>query len=220
MSAEIVTIGLVEDNELFRQTLAFFLNQSGNHSVILQASDGFSLQKELSIGSPPDVLLLDLRMKGMDGFDTLKWLNAIHPKLPVIILSGCRTDLTMLTFIHLGASSVLTKAIDIKDLLKAISRVLEDGYYYPDAYSRNVRKDVHGEKNGNRVRKHLFSERQWRLLKLAGTNLTYIQIGSLLDMSVACVKKYLHELYLDLDVQNRAELALLAERHGIWEQAA
>lgn len=217
MNPEIVTIGLVEDNKLFRTTLATTLNQHKNYRVVLQAWDGVSLQAELQKGTLPNVLLLDLRMKGMDGFDTLKWLNEVHPNLPVIILSGCRFEITMGTFIRLGASSVLPKAIDPEELFKAIDRVLEEGYYFPDARSRNLWRNAYHEKDEKVLRKHLFSERQWRLLKLAGTGLTYIQIGALLDMSEACVKKHLHGLYEDLEVQNRAELALLAERHGIME---
>ncbi len=70
-----VTIGLVDDHTLFRNTLTCFINHSENCRVILEAENGKELQEALSKNVLPDILLLDLYMPVMDGFEAMQWLH-------------------------------------------------------------------------------------------------------------------------------------------------
>ncbi len=220
MHTENVKIALVDDHTIFRKALKHLLPTLGNYTVVLEAGDGLELQQALQKGIIPDVILLDISMPRMDGYETIKWLQEVHPDVAVIILSDRQTEITSLTLIYHGASAILKKSGELPEIQKAIAAAADNSFYFPDASTRNPWKAVYQNKDGRPVRKNLFTARQWRFLQLVGTNLTYAGIADELATSEACVKKVQHEMFEELNVRNRAELAVLAERHGICERKA
>ncbi len=220
MHTENVKIALVDDHTIFRKALQNFLPSLGNYTVVLEARDGLELQEAVQNGTRLDVILLDISMPGMDGFETIKWLHETHPELAVVILSDRDTEITTFFLIYHGARAILKKNAELSEIQKAISAAADNGFYFPDAATRNPWKAIHHDKGGRAVRRQLFSGRQWRFLQLAGTDLTYANMADQLDTSEACVKKVQHEMFEELNVTNRAALAVLAERHGIREHKA
>ncbi|HEU4472630.1 MAG TPA: response regulator transcription factor [Flavisolibacter sp.] len=220
MNTEIVRIGLVDDHSVLRESLSLFLSQQLHFLVTLQARDGLELQEKLQACSFPDVLLLDVRMKGMGGLETMMWLSREHPEQKVIIYTGCETDLTRELFYSLGARAVVSKWCSEKELEKALRRVHEEGYYYNDLASRRLLTRMHAEAaKRSRITKPLLSEKEMKFLQLAGTDLTYEQIADRLKLKTGCINKMRYELFQKLSCQNRAVLAMMAERNGLneWE---
>lgn len=221
MNTEIVTIGIVDDHPVFRKGLTFFFQHASSNRVILEAGNGKELQEALRKEPLPDILLLDISMPVMGGIAAMKWLHQTFPDLPVIILTCCETNLTMIQLYLLGARAILQKGICEKELLKAITRVKEEGYYYNDNASRRLLVQLYANtKKQTENIKPVLTEKEERFLQLAATEMTYHQIAATLDVSERCVDKIRNRLFEKLGVQNRSSLVLQAERNGLLEIAA
>lgn len=114
------TILLVDDDALMRRSLAFHLEQAGYQvHTAANAEDAISFVRN----SPPDLVMLDIGLPGMDGLDALREIKAQH-NLPVIFLTGRRRELDEVVGLELGADDYITKPFDVDVVLAHIKAVL------------------------------------------------------------------------------------------------
>jgi DNA-binding response OmpR family regulator len=114
------TILLVDDDALMRRSLAFHLEQAGYQvHTAANAEDAISFVRN----SPPDLVMLDIGLPGMDGLDALREIKAEH-NLPVIFLTGRRRELDEVVGLELGADDYITKPFDVDVVLAHIKAVL------------------------------------------------------------------------------------------------
>src|SRR5512142_2214635 len=116
------SILLVDDDALMRRSLAFHLEQAG-YQVHPAANAEDALAFVRHAARPPDLVLLDIALPGMDGLDALRELKARHD-LPVIFLTGRRRELDEVVGLELGADDYITKPFDIDVVLAHIKAVL------------------------------------------------------------------------------------------------
>lgn len=124
MDLHSVKILLVDDEAKFVDTLAERLSMRGISAEV--AYDGTSAMRKVAEGSPPDVIVLDLRMPGMDGFEVLRGVKKINPLIQVIILTGHGGDVEEMAAFRMGAYSFLKKPTDIDELLNSIRMAFRD----------------------------------------------------------------------------------------------
>jgi DNA-binding response OmpR family regulator len=111
---------LVDDDALMRRSLAFHLEQAGYHvHTAANAEDALALVRK----SPPDLVMLDIGLPGMDGLDALRELKSEH-NLPVIFLTARRRELDEVVGLELGADDYITKPFDVDVVLAHIKAVL------------------------------------------------------------------------------------------------
>ena len=122
MSKEEIKILLVDDEKQFVDTLAERLAMRGFSARV--AYDGPQALK--AVEEPPDVIVLDLRMPGMDGFEVLRSVNKSNPQVQVIILTGHGGDAEEQTAYRMGAYNFLKKPMDIDELLNSIRMAYRD----------------------------------------------------------------------------------------------
>ncbi len=130
------TILLVDDDALMRRSLAFHLEQAGYHvHTAANAEDGLSLVQH----SPPDLVILDIGLPGMDGLDALRELKTQH-NLPVIFLTARRRELDEVVGLELGADDYITKPFDVDVVLAHIKAVLRrtSGTSRPEKASERI----------------------------------------------------------------------------------
>ena len=114
------TILLVDDDALMRRSLAFHLEQAGYQvHTAANAEDAISFVRN----SPPDLIMLDIGLPGMDGLDALREIK-VQGSLPVIFLTGRRRELDEVLGLELGADDYITKPFDIDVVLAHIKAVL------------------------------------------------------------------------------------------------
>jgi DNA-binding response OmpR family regulator len=114
------TILLVDDDALMRRSLAFHVEQAGyNVRTAANAEDALSLVRH----SPPDLVILDIGLPGMDGLDALRELKTQY-NLPVIFLTARRRELDEVVGLELGADDYITKPFDVDVVLAHIKAVL------------------------------------------------------------------------------------------------
>ena len=122
MSKEEIKILLVDDEKQFVDTLAERLAMRGFSARV--AYDGPQALK--AVEEPTDVIVLDLRMPGMDGFEVLRSVKKSNPQVQVIILTGHGGDAEEQTAYRMGAYNFLKKPMDIDELLNSIRRAYRD----------------------------------------------------------------------------------------------
>jgi len=130
------SILIVDDDALMRRSLTFHLEQAGYRvHAAANAEDGLAFVQH----SPPDLVLLDISLPGMDGLDALRELKA-HHNLPVIFLTAHRRELDEVVGLELGADDYITKPFDVDVVLAHIKAVL-----------RRVNENSRPEKTAERI---------------------------------------------------------------------
>ena len=216
-----ITIGLVDPETLVRNGLVRIINEFENCRVVLQATNGKELQQLLTRQTPPDIVIMEVKMPVMNGFRTLEWLQETYPNLPVIILSSCSFELTAANLMFSGARALLTKKLVETELKKAIQSVDEQGFYYNDTHTRNILISIYKRQDGTHdARQKVLTKKEWKFLQLVTTDMTYAQIAHELGMSAGGVNKIRIRLFEKMNVRNRTCLSSLVYNNGLLDELA
>src|SRR5690348_17029037 len=127
---EKIKIAMVDDHVLLRSALAALINSFDDCRVVYQSNNGAELIRQLKGNPAPDVVLLDLNMPVMDGFDTAVWLKENLPDVHVLMLTMYDSELTLIRLLQAGVKGFLKKDSDPSELKFAIRAVMQSGYYY------------------------------------------------------------------------------------------
>ena len=212
----IINVAMADDHVLLRNALASLIDSFGDCKVIYQCGNGLEIKQSIEKGLRPDVLLLDLNMPQMDGFQTAEWLQQTHPDVHVLMLTMYDSELTMIRLLKTGVKGFLKKDIHPSELKFAIHSVMESGYYYSNHITgklvnlfRNSGDGYHGVHNA------LLSEPEIHFLKLVCSDLTYKEIAQKMGLNPRSIDTLRDQLFLKLDVKSRVGLAMVALRHGL-----
>lgn len=211
----VIKIGLTDDHTLLRNALAGVINKSGNFNVILEAGHGCELIEKIEAGIVPDVLLLDLNMPKLDGYDTAKWLQENRPDIHVLMLTMYDTEPTMMRLLQAGVKGFLQKDSDVAELRTAINCVVKTGYYYTNNTTGKLINLFRKNMEQSVLTRAMLSEMEIRFLKWVCTDLTYKEIAKRMHINVRAVDNLRDNLFGKLEVKNRVGLVMYSVRHGI-----
>ena len=125
-----IEIALVDDHALMRDALANVIDEFDNCCVSLRCDNGKHLIESLNNNIIPDVIILDINMPLMDGYETAKWIKENFPNIHIIILTMFDSEIALIRLLQLGVKAFLKKDTHPGELLLAIRSVMENGYYY------------------------------------------------------------------------------------------
>lgn len=207
------TIVIVDDHILIAQALKGIIENFENFEVLYECENGKDLQEKFKLKKMiPDVVLLDVSMPIMDGFETAKWLKENHPEILIMTLSMQNDDQSVIKMIKSGSNGYLLKNSHPIELEKALNRLLNDGYYYPDWASKIVFASL-GEKNTTTETIKL-TEREREFLKYTITEMSYKEIAEKMFCSPRTVESYRDSLFEKLELKTRVGLAVFALKNG------
>jgi two-component system, NarL family, invasion response regulator UvrY len=222
-----IKIGIVDDHNLFRKGLIKLINlgdKENRYSILFEAGNGNELMEKISFKSKPDIILMDIDMPGMDGFETVDWLNRFHPDIKVLVISMFQSDEEkIIRMLKLKIKGYLSKDIKVEDMHKALEAIAEGGKYYTDKVTEVMAQIIEKERqaptekiySGNGQSSITLSENEMAFMKLACTELTYQQIAEKMNLSVKTIEGYRENLFQRFSLKNRVSLAMLAVRHGL-----
>lgn len=207
---------LVDDHVLLREALTTLINSFDELEVVTVAGDGNELVNTFKNGQVPDVVLLDLNMPKMDGFETAAWLQKNHPSVKVLILTMYDSEIALIRLLQAGVKGFLKKDIHPTELKNALISVAENGYYY----SHNTTGKLASlfQKNYNNqssIEKAMLTDLEIDFLKLVSTELTYKEIADKMKITPRVIDSYRDSLFEKLDVKSRVGLAIYAVKSGI-----
>ncbi|OBX05493.1 nitrate/nitrite response regulator [Gallibacterium genomosp. 3] len=203
------TILVIDDHPLIRRGITQLLELDETFEVLAEASngtEGLALAKKLS----PDMIILDLNMKGMSGLDVLKALRLddIDAKIAVLTVSDSRSDIFAL--IEAGADGYLLKDTEPDTLLAQLKRIAEGQVVLSNAVKQRLL-----EQHASNDPLQLLTDREMDVLKLIATGLSNKQIATQLFISEETVKVHIRNLLRKLNVHSRvAATVLYLENRG------
>ena len=211
-----IKIGLADDHVLLRDALATLINAFGTCEVVLQASNGEQLIEKIQSGVVPDVLILDLNMPKLSGWEVAKWIHENHPNMSILMLTMYDSELSMIRLLQAGVKGFLKKDIHPDELKQAIQTVRDTGFYYSNYASSRIAQLFRVNEEGKMVlQKNLLSEQELSFLKLACSELTYKEVALEMNLNPRAVDGLRDQLFVKLDIKSRVGLAIFAIRHGI-----
>jgi two-component system, NarL family, invasion response regulator UvrY len=208
---------LVDDHSLLRNGLAELLKNLG-HQVLFEANHGADFIKGINPNALPDIVLMDINMPEMNGFDASLWLKQHHPEVRVLALSMYDNENAIIRMLKCGARGYILKDSDPRELKKAIEDVLQKGYYYSDLVNGKIIHAINKiDDNGDGDLKQLIplTDREEEFLKYTCTELTYREIAEKMFLSPRTIDGYRDNLFDKLKLKSRVGLAIYAIRHGL-----
>ena len=213
-----ITVALVDDDPMVRTGLNFILKGEDGIDVAWQASDGAEALTTLR-DQPVDVVLLDVRMPGLDGLATLEELRGWQTRPRVIVLTTFNTDDYVVRALKLGADACLLKDADPARLVEAIQRVAAgENVLAPDVTRTLITVATDAPTAGDPSARALvaaLTEREREVAVLMTQGLTNNQIGTRLHLSLASVKSHLTSMFTKLGVDNRVSAAMIIRDAGL-----
>lgn len=206
-----ISIGVVDDHQLFLKSLSLMLKSFKVYDVVVEALNGRDLQDKLQQSKVvPSIMLIDVNMPEMNGMETAKWMTANYPETKLVALSMNDTDTIIIDMIKAGCCAYLLKETHPDELEKALNEIHTKGYYNADASNINFRRLLQSEKEAV----HL-NEKEKQFLQLACSDLTYREIAALMFLSERTIDGYREALFRKLKVESRVGLAMEAIRRGL-----
>ena len=215
MESSIIKVAIADDHTMFRFAVKWLLNKTGNFSVVTEAGDGKELIAKIQGGIIPQIVLLDLNMPDLDGYETAKLLNSNFPDINVIMLTMYHTEQMMIRLLNAGVRGFLRKDVDPGELPTALQNVMKYGYHHTNNTTGRIVNLFRKNEGYATLEKSMISETEYRFLRLACSDLTYKEIAKEMHLSARAVDNIRDTLFAKLEVKSRVGLVMYAIRHGI-----
>ena len=212
METEKISIAIVDDHTLFRNGVAALMSEFGELQVVFEAESGVQLQQMLTKHPLPQVILMDINMPGMDGYQATKWVKEKYPRVRVLALSMFEDDKAVIRMIQCGAGGYVLKESKPRELLEAIKTINEKGVYINEMVSGKLIRSVSGKENLPELTK-----KEIDFLRLCCSELTYKEMADIMFISPRTIDNYREALFQKLNIKSRTGLVLYAIQHEIFK---
>ncbi len=203
---------IVDDHVLFRDGLATILDAEADYDVVGQggsAEDAIRLARELV----PDIILLDLDMPG-GGLEAARVIANEYPTTRIVVLTASEADDHLIAALKTGASAYILKGVAARELLRILRAVAAGESYVPPALAASLLAEMREPKAHKDQNSPLdeLTRREREILEGLASGFSNKEIGQKLFLSEKTVKHYITSILQKLQVRNRVEAALLAQR--------
>lgn len=210
-----IDVMIVDDQEIIRQSLEMMLSSRQNIQVLATAVDGRDAIAKVREKSP-DVILMDIRMPGMDGIECLKIVKEFNDNIKVIILTTFDDDEYIYESLRNGANGFLLKGTKMTEIVKAIEVVNRGGSMMDSAVSTKVmnlfaqmaRADYRTRIDDRDYQD--LTTNELKIVQAIGQGLSNKEISSSLNFSEGTVRNYISSVLRKLDLRDRTQIAIFA----------
>jgi two-component system, NarL family, invasion response regulator UvrY len=211
-----VQVAIADDHGLMRNALAKLINTFEGYNIVFEANNGKDLRARILQHIIPDIVLLDVNMPEMDGFETTQWLHKNYPQIKVLALSMLSDERTIIRMFRLGAKGYLLKNTDPEELKEALDSIMNKGVYLSEYVSGKLVSGLHQDVD-TEPKPIVLNEKEKEFLRWACTELSYKDIAAEMFMSARTVDDYRQSLFNRLKVHSRVGLVMYAIKNGIVE---
>lgn len=202
-----ITFAIVDDDSGLRDSIIQFLTVKGKLVCVGQYGRAQDALADLS-SKQPTVVLMDIKMKGMDGIECVRRLKETAPNVLVAMLTVFEEEDLIFQALMAGASGYLLKRQPPEKLLEAIHELLDGGAPMSAAIARKVVKLLQRSSDPNKTSsgvRELLSARQLEMLDLLAAGEPYKAIADKMGLSIHTVRGYIRRIYEKLHVHTRTE---------------
>lgn len=213
-------IAIVDDHNLFRKGLIKLINLGdvkNSYVILFEAENGNDLKEKINKRCLPDIILMDIDMPDMDGFEAVEWLRKYYPDISILVVSMFESEECILRMMKMGVKGYLSKDIEVEDMHMALESIINKGVYYTDLVSGVMAHSIldNYPDNGKNAKLNELSENEREFIKLACSELTYQQIADKMHLSPKTVDGYRENLFRKFNVKSRVSLAMYAVKNGL-----
>jgi two-component system invasion response regulator UvrY len=205
-----IKVVLVDDHILLRNGLRGLIDSFNNCTVLYEANNGKDFVNKLKGEQIPDIVLMDINMPEMDGYETTLWVKNNHPEIKVLALSMYDNENAIIRMLRAGVKGYILKDCDPSELEYAINSIMTSGFYYTENVTGKLVSIVSKKDNDDEL-----NEREITFLKLVCSELTYKEIADKMYKGVRTIDGYRDALFEKLNVKTRIGLVLYAIKNGI-----
>jgi len=217
VTAPRIRVAVVDDHPVVRAGLAALLASADDIEVVGQAPDG-EAAVALAAAARPDVVLMDLRMPGLDGVGATARIREASPDVRVLVLTTYETDASILTAIEAGASGYLLKAAPEEEILAGVRAVARGDVALAPALAARLVRQV-ARPAAPAAPAPTLSPRETQVLALVAAGRTNARIALELHVTPATVKTHLLHVFEKLGVGDRTRAVTLAMELGLLPPA-
>lgn len=210
-----VKILIADDHKVLINGLKLILAVRNDYEVVAIANNGMEVI-DLLLHQSPDVILLDINMPVLNGYQTIKLIKTNHPIIKVIVLSMLNDKRSVLNMLQAGANGFLFKDTDDKHLFKAIDCVMNEEYYVSESLNDILNEFLNNIKHKKPKTKHTLSAREMEIVNLIVEGNTNAQIADLLFLSTRTVDTHRKNIFHKLDLNNTASLVKYAMENKMF----
>ena len=211
------SVAIVDDHMLLRNGLATLIRGLETYAVLFEANNGKDFFKQLQPRYLPDIVLLDINMPEMDGYETALWLKRNYPGIKILALSMYDNENSIIRMMKNGAKGYILKDIDPMEFRSALDSLMRKGFYYSELITGKLIHAVSKLYDAGEAVKSpsLLNAREIEFLKLVCTEMTYKEIAEKMFLSARTIDGYRDALFEKLNVKSRVGLVLYAIKHNI-----
>jgi DNA-binding NarL/FixJ family response regulator len=212
-----ITVIVADDHTLVRKGLVTLLSLNKDIEVIAEVGDG-RVAIEMTLARIPDVVMMDLSMPNLSGFEAIRQIKRRAPTVKILVLSAYDNEEYVLETIQSGADGYMLKNTSPEELNTAIKTVSGGRTYYSPTVARiaeEAKASIAGSgAKGNKIADRL-TEREREILQLIAESRTHQQIAELLHISVRTVDTHRNNIIQKLGLHDTASLVTFAIKNGI-----
>jgi DNA-binding NarL/FixJ family response regulator len=201
---------IVDDHPLFREALKVALTGGMPDSKVEQAGSLDAGRAALDADGDFDLILLDLRMPGVQGLSGLIYLRTQYPNIPIVIVTANEEEGIIRKALGLGASGFIPKSSNTETIIQAVKAVLGGDIWVPDGYDAKAEPASEIDDIVRRVA--TLTGQQIRVLMMLKEGLLNKQIAYELDVSEATIKAHVSAILQKLHVSSRTQAVIAANR--------
>ncbi len=206
---------ICDDQAIIRDGLELLLRLEKDISIVGLAQEGAEAV-ELVEKTSPDLVLMDLKMPGLNGVEATRRIRAAHPEVTVLVLTTFDDDEWVFDAIRAGASGYLLKDTPRDKLLEAVRGTTQGKTFVDPAVAGKLLGQIANQHvQPNSPIKDKLSEREIEVLRLLSRGFTNADIASRLHLSDGTVRNHVSSILAKLDVPDRTQAAIIAIKHGL-----
>ncbi len=209
-----IDVLICDDQVIVCEGLTRILSSDPELRVVGVAHDGAeALAKVAEL--LPHLVLMDLKMPGVNGIIATRKIREQHPTIPVLVLTTYDDDEWVFDALHSGAAGYLLKDTPPKDLLASIKGTVSGKAFLDPGVAGKILSDYQKRPAAPASTRFVISERERELLRLLASGLSNGEIAQQLFLSEGTVRNYASELFKKLGVSDRTQAVVVALRHGL-----
>ncbi|MEN5231477.1 response regulator transcription factor [Sphingobacterium faecium] len=211
----IISIAIIDDHNLFRQGMMSLLSEFKEIQIVFDASNGQEMKDKIGCHPLPEVILMDINMPVMDGYQSTSWIKEHYPQIKVLALSMFDDDKPIINMLKSGAGGYLLKESKTSDVVAAIKTINEHEYFLNDLVSGRLLRNIQDNKPIQNILADL-SANEIKFLQLCCSEYTYKEIADQMNLSPHTIDNYRQNLFQKFEIKSRTGLVLFALKNELF----
>lgn len=208
----LINVLVVDDHALVRMGIRRLLDDLPDINVVGEAEDGESALALIK-STQPNVVLLDMKMPGIDGWEVTRRLRKSNPHISIIVVTALTSEPFPTRVLQLGAMGYLTKESSAQEMATAIRKVALGERYLSTEIAQKIA--ISSLQAAQDSPFDLLSEREMQVMFMITSGMTVPEIAERLFLSTKTINGYRYRMFEKLDIKNDVELTYLAMKHRI-----